>query len=61
MKKTFGEDWEKASQNASLSREILGTTTVVRDEYDLLGTNHFYGIFERYYDKIFSGRRSSRL
>jgi|SRR5271169_5573948 len=35
-------------------RQILGTTTVVRDEYDLLGTNHFFGIFERFYDKIFS-------
>lgn len=54
MKKTFGEDWEKAAQNAKQSRESLGTTTVVRDEYDLLGTNHFYGIFERFYDKIFT-------
>ncbi len=54
MKKTFGEDWEKAAQDASRSRENLGTTTIVRDEYDLLGTNHFYGIFERFYDKIFT-------
>jgi tetratricopeptide (TPR) repeat protein len=54
MKKTFGEDWEKAAQNASQSRDILGTTTIVRDEYDLLGTNHFYGIFERFYDRIFT-------
>jgi tetratricopeptide (TPR) repeat protein len=54
MKKTFGEDWDKAAQNASQSREILGTSTIVRDEYDLLGTNHFFGIFERFYDKIFT-------
>lgn len=54
MKKTFGEDWEKSAQNASQSRDILGTTTIVRDEYDLLGTSHFYGIFERFYDKIFT-------
>jgi tetratricopeptide (TPR) repeat protein len=54
VKKTFGEDWEKAAQNARQSREILGTTTNVRDEYDLLGTNHFFGIFERFYDKIFT-------
>src|ERR1700678_2541145 len=54
MKKTLGEEWEKAAQNASQSREILGTTTVVRDDYDLLGTNHFYGLFDRFYDKIFS-------
>lgn len=54
LKKTFGEEWNKAAQNASQSRESLGTRTVIRDEYDLLGTNHFYGIFERFYDKIFS-------
>jgi len=54
LKKTFGEDWEKAAQNASHSRETLGTTTTVRDEYDLLGTNHFFGVFDRFYDKIFS-------
>lgn len=54
MKKAFGEEWEKAAQNASLSREILGTTTSVRDEYDLLGTNHFFGIFERFYENIFT-------
>jgi predicted nucleic acid-binding Zn-ribbon protein len=54
MKKTFGEEWDKAAQNASLSRDILGTRTIVRDEYDLLGTNHFYGLFERFYDKLFS-------
>jgi hypothetical protein len=54
LKKTFGEDWDKAAQNANQSREMLGTTTVVRDEYDLLGTNHFYGIFERYYDRLFT-------
>lgn len=27
---------------------------MVRDEYDLLGTNHFYGIFERFYDRLFT-------
>jgi len=54
LKKTFGEEWEKAAQNANQSRQILGTTTVVRDEYDLLGTNHFFSIFERFYDKIFT-------
>jgi tetratricopeptide (TPR) repeat protein len=54
MKKIFGEEWEKSKQNAIQSREILGTTTVMRDEYDLLGTNHFFNIFDRYYDKLFT-------
>jgi len=54
MKKLFGEHWEKAAQNAAQSREIGGTTTTVRDEYDLLGTNHFFEIFDTFYDKLFS-------
>ena len=44
----------KSCTERKQSREVLGTTTSVRDEYDLLGTNHFYNVFERYYDKIFS-------
>jgi tetratricopeptide (TPR) repeat protein len=54
LKKTFGEEWDKAAQNAARSRESLGTATMIRDEYDLLGTNHFYNIFERHYDRIFT-------
>lgn len=55
MKRSFDPDeWEKAAQNAKRSREILGTATTIRDDYDLLGTNHFFGIFDRYYDKIFT-------
>ena len=47
MKKLFGEQWEKAAQNAAQSREIGGTTTTVRDDYDLLGTNHFFELFDK--------------
>jgi len=54
LKKTFGEEWDKAAQNAAQSRECLGTETTIRDEYDLLGTNHFYNIFERFFDRLFS-------
>lgn len=54
LKKTFGEEWDKAAQNAAQSRECLGTETTIRDEYDLLGTNHFYNIFERFFDKLFT-------
>jgi tetratricopeptide (TPR) repeat protein len=54
LRNIFGEDWTKSARNAELSRESLGTSTVIRDEYDLLGTNHFFNVFDRYYDKIFS-------
>jgi hypothetical protein len=36
LKKIFGEDWDKAALNANLSRENLGTSTVLRDDYDLV-------------------------
>jgi tetratricopeptide (TPR) repeat protein len=54
LKKLFGDDWVKAAQNANLSRDNLGTTTTVRDDYDLLGTNHFFNIFDRLYDRLFT-------
>lgn len=54
IKKLFGEHWEKAAQNAAQSREIGGTNTTIRDEYDLLGTNHFFEIFDKFYDKLFT-------
>lgn len=54
IKRIFGEDWAKAEGNANLSRQNLATNTPILDDYDLLGTNHFYNVFERYYDKLFT-------
>ena len=54
IKRLFGESWTKAAANAVQSREIGGTATTIRDDYDLLGVNHFFEIFDRFFDKIFS-------
>lgn len=54
MKRLFGESWTKAATNATQSRETGGTATTIRDDYDLLGVNHFFEIFDRFFDKIFS-------
>ena len=55
LKKTFGDEWKKLLRTRSSPEKVLGTTTSVRDEYDLLGTNHFYNVFERIITtKIFS-------
>jgi hypothetical protein len=54
MKRLFGESWTKAEANATQSRESGGTATTIRDDYDLLGVNHFFEIFDRHFDKIFS-------
>jgi tetratricopeptide (TPR) repeat protein len=54
LKKPFGDEWTKAESNANLSRANLGTTTTIRDDFDLLGTNHFYNLFDIYFDKLFT-------
>jgi tetratricopeptide (TPR) repeat protein len=62
LKNIFGDEWIKGADNATRSRQNLGTTTLIRDDYDLLGTNHFYNVFERFYDKLFTaeaGQHSS--
>jgi tetratricopeptide (TPR) repeat protein len=54
MKKLFGDAWEKAAADAARSRDTGGTSTSLRDDYDLLGVNHFYEIFDKHFDKLFS-------
>ena len=54
IKKLFGDHWEAGAKNALDSRVTGSTTTTVRDEYDLLGVNHFFQIFEAFYEKLFS-------
>jgi tetratricopeptide (TPR) repeat protein len=54
LTKPFGEDWGKAAKNATDSRAQGGTSTQIKDDFDLLGVNHFYSLFEQYYDKLFS-------
>src|SRR5258708_7117623 len=50
----FGEKWEEAAKNAARSRDVGGTTTTIKDDYDLLGVNHFFEIFDKHFDKLFS-------
>jgi tetratricopeptide (TPR) repeat protein len=57
LKKPFGDDWSKAELQANLSRNNLGTNTAIRDDFDLLGTNHFFNIFELHFEKLFSSPR----
>jgi tetratricopeptide (TPR) repeat protein len=54
LTKPFGENWGKAAKNATDARAQGGTSTQIKDDFDLLGVNHFYTLFEEYYDKLFS-------
>jgi hypothetical protein len=54
LKRPFGDAWDKAASDASRSRTIGETTTAIQDDYDLLGVNHFYDVFDKHFDKLFS-------
>jgi tetratricopeptide (TPR) repeat protein len=54
LTKPFGEKWGKAARAATDARAQGGTTTQIKDDFDLLGVNHLYTLFEEYYDKLFS-------
>lgn len=52
MKQLFGAQWTKEENDAARSRDTGGTTTEIRDEYDLLGINHLFNIFDKYYEDL---------
>ena len=54
LQKPFAKEWDGLVRSASECRETGGTETHVRDEYDLLSVAHFFGLFDAYYDKLFS-------
>jgi tetratricopeptide (TPR) repeat protein len=56
LKRPFGKEWARTAEHAQYSRQNGGTTTAVRDDYDPLGTNHFYSLFDAYYEKLFSAQ-----
>src|ERR1043166_4925153 len=53
LKRPFAKEWDTLVSNASASRRSGGTSTEIKDEYDLLSVGHFFSIFEAYFDKLF--------
>ena len=47
------EEWERIQTNAELPRSTGELNSELRDEFDILSVNHFYNIFDRYFDDIF--------
>ena len=39
--------------NAAISRDTGELTTQLRDDFDLLSVNHFFNLFDAYYDMLF--------
>jgi tetratricopeptide (TPR) repeat protein len=54
LKKPFEKEWDVLVSNAKACRDLGGTDTKVRDDYDLLSVGHFYNIFDTLFDKMFS-------
>jgi tetratricopeptide (TPR) repeat protein len=51
LKKPFkAEEWESIVKNSELSRSTGEISAEIKDEFDLLSVNHFFNIFEAYFD-----------
>lgn len=47
------EEWETANMNALAARATGELGSEVRDDFDLLSVNHFFNLFDSYYDVMF--------
>jgi hypothetical protein len=53
LKKPFKtEEWESIVKNSELSRSTGEISAEIKDEFDLLSVNHFFNIFEAYFDVL---------
>ena len=49
----FQKEWDKNRAYAQVSRKSGQHEAQLRDEADLLGVNHFFNLFETYFDVLF--------
>jgi hypothetical protein len=57
------EEWEKIVENSEEARRSGELTTEIIDEFDLLSVNHFFNLFDCYYDvflKADAGKRGKQ-
>lgn len=47
------EEWETVKKNALAARATGELGSEVRDDFDLLSVNHFFNLFDSYYDVLF--------
>jgi tetratricopeptide (TPR) repeat protein len=61
IKSPFKDDeWEKIKSNAYMLRQVGLTDWVIKDSVDLLSVNHFFNIFDKYYDLLVEAEKLSR-
>jgi len=52
LKKPFQKEWENIKQNALSIRESCEISVPIVDDFDVLSVNHFFNLFEAYYDVL---------
>ena len=53
MRGTFkAEEWERIRSDAQLSRATGQLDAPIRDDFDLLGVNHFFNTFDKYWSVL---------
>lgn len=53
LRAPFQKEWDKIKQDASISRNTGALSSPIFDDFDVLSVNHFYNLFEKYYDIFF--------
>lgn len=53
VKAPFKKEWDEISVAARESRASGELSAALRDDFDILGVNHFYSLFELYFDELF--------
>jgi len=52
LRAPFQKEWDGVKQNALISRNTGELTASVSDDFDLLSVNHFFNLFDAYYDAL---------
>jgi hypothetical protein len=52
LKKPFEKEWGKITESALERRQTGEIASELTDDFDLLGVNHFFNLFEAYYDEL---------
>ncbi len=52
LRAPFQKEWDQIKQNAHAARKSGELATPINDDFDLLSVNHFFNLFDAYYDVL---------
>ena len=56
IQKPFQKEWDKMRQDANVRRNTGEMETALTDDADLLSVNHFFNLFDTYFEDLFPVR-----